>query len=186
MTATKEPAPYVWCICGTEKLFTRNADGTFIDEMRCPGCERVWKLAKLSSGTPIWTHTDTHSRREGEGSCYRRMHTRYMTCAERVWDLFDQDPLPADCAAQTWIERLEALLEHGLLAPAARPRLNDGVCPGCWGSGCLDRKPCERCGGSGRAKPKLRGVPCPDCHGGGGARCGTRPCARCGGSGETP
>jgi len=40
---------------------------------------------------------------------------RYQRCAVQLWQLFPRDPLPADDPAQSWIERLEALLARGLL-----------------------------------------------------------------------
>jgi hypothetical protein len=44
---------------------------------------------------------------------------RYQHCTQRLWQLFPRDPLPADDPAQGWIQRLEALLNRGLLAPLA-------------------------------------------------------------------
>lgn len=35
-----EPAPRFRCVCGTEDMVTRERDGTLIDKMRCPGCDR--------------------------------------------------------------------------------------------------------------------------------------------------
>lgn len=45
---------------------------------------------------------------------------RYAKCAWRIWELFPGDPL-GDDGAHFPIERLEALLDRGLLAPAADP-----------------------------------------------------------------
>lgn len=42
---------------------------------------------------------------------------RYQRCAERIWNLFDHDPLPNNDPAQGYVERLEALLSRDLLAP---------------------------------------------------------------------
>lgn len=43
---------------------------------------------------------------------------RYQRCAERVWKLFDVDPLGDQSAAQSWVDRLEAILDGGMLASA--------------------------------------------------------------------
>jgi hypothetical protein len=41
--------------------------------------------------------------------------TRYERCALRIWELFPSDPLPPDDLAHFWIERLESMLNRGLL-----------------------------------------------------------------------
>ncbi len=46
---------------------------------------------------------------------------RYQQCARRIWQLFPEDPL-GDDPAHCWIERLEAILDRGLLAPSLPPR----------------------------------------------------------------
>lgn len=46
---------------------------------------------------------------------------RYQRCAERLWRMFARDPLPDDHPAQSWLERLEALLELGLVGPVPKP-----------------------------------------------------------------
>jgi hypothetical protein len=38
-----------------------------------------------------------------------------MACAQRIWGLFPSDPIPDDERAHFWIERLESILDHGLL-----------------------------------------------------------------------
>ena len=61
--------------------------------------------------------------------------SRYMSCAERIWGLFTRDPLPEGCAAQSWLYRLEALLDHDLLSPKIaqsiikRDELSDNPAP---------------------------------------------------------
>lgn len=42
---------------------------------------------------------------------------RYQRCVERLLGLFPHDPLPDACPAQSYVERLEALLDLNLLAP---------------------------------------------------------------------
>jgi transcriptional regulator with XRE-family HTH domain len=44
---------------------------------------------------------------------------RYTRAAARVWSLFDSDPLGPDSKAESYIDRLEALLDRGLLASTA-------------------------------------------------------------------
>lgn len=44
---------------------------------------------------------------------------RYQQCALRIWKLFSSDPLSVDDPAHFWIERLESILDHNLLAPAS-------------------------------------------------------------------
>jgi hypothetical protein len=46
---------------------------------------------------------------------------RYRQCALRIWKLFPSDPLD-NHPAHFYIERLEALLDLGLLAPSSRER----------------------------------------------------------------
>jgi hypothetical protein len=41
---------------------------------------------------------------------------RYQNCAQRIWELFEEDPL-GNSSAHFLIERLEALLDQGLLVP---------------------------------------------------------------------
>lgn len=60
-------------------------------------------------------HPQPQSERTGCLDCYEGIF-------KRIWDLFDGDPLSAfpECdKAQGWIERMEALLDHELLAPRA-------------------------------------------------------------------
>jgi len=42
---------------------------------------------------------------------------RYQACAIRIWKLFPHDPLPDDDPAHFWIERLESILDRGLIIP---------------------------------------------------------------------
>lgn len=42
---------------------------------------------------------------------------RYQECTRRIWHLFPTDPLGDDCPAHFLIDRLEAILDQGLLAP---------------------------------------------------------------------
>jgi hypothetical protein len=81
---------------------------------------------------------------------------RYRVCAERIWRLFPLDPLPEDCPAQGWVERLEALLDRNLLQPRRPPRLRGVPCPKCDGHGYFDNADghgldarCPHCGGTG-------------------------------------
>lgn len=163
-----EPAPRFWCHCGVEELITRNRDGSFIEEMRCPGCDRIWRKADLSF--PAWASTDTYLRREGEGSSYRSTLARYQACVHQLLDLFDDDPLPSNSPAQSYIERLEALIE--LEALQSVPTLHARAVAK------LREKRLAQ-------KPlKLRGVPCPACEGVDTRDMKALKCGRCGGTGE--
>lgn len=52
---------------------------------------------------------------EGEVYCIANLVQRYEVCALRIWELFPTDPLSSDDPAQFWIERLESILDRGLL-----------------------------------------------------------------------
>jgi hypothetical protein len=45
------------------------------------------------------------------------MLARYQNCVHRILNLFPSDPLPAQCQAHALVQRLEALLNLGLLIP---------------------------------------------------------------------
>jgi len=144
---TDSKAHSFWCACGVEELPTRAEDGSFWEEIRCPGCDRIWRKADLSF--PAWENKQVDLRREGGGSNYRCLKDRYMTCAKRIWALFPNDPLPAACAAQSWIERLEALLDRNLLRPH-KYKLHGIPCEACDGTGAVMKDlACTLCGGTG-------------------------------------
>jgi hypothetical protein len=50
-----------------------------------------------------------------------RLIERYQRCAARIWEMFPADPLPNDDPAQGYIQRLESLLDRGLLAARQPP-----------------------------------------------------------------
>lgn len=52
---------------------------------------------------------------------------RYQAVAIRIWGLFPHDPLSENNPAQFYIERLEAILDEGLLAPAAASDRQDNT-----------------------------------------------------------
>jgi hypothetical protein len=81
----------------------------------------------------------------------RSLQDRYQTCAQRIWRLFPKDPLPSSCPAQSWVERLEALLDRGMLQPRPPLKLPGIPCPQCKGAGRAHdtRERCPRCGGAG-------------------------------------
>lgn len=43
---------------------------------------------------------------------------RFTRISERIWSLFDGDPLGDSSAASTWVERIEAILDGAMLASA--------------------------------------------------------------------
>lgn len=55
---------------------------------------------------------------------------RYQRCVSQIWDMFDKDPLPDDHPAQAWIERLEALIELGLIKSNVKPKRETVVVEG--------------------------------------------------------
>lgn len=74
---------------------------------------------------------------------------RYQACAQRFWEMFSQDPLPDAHPAQAWIERLEALLNLGMLGPVRLRQIQ--VCPRCHGHDTLFNDTgfkawCNKCG----------------------------------------
>lgn len=81
---------------------------------------------------------------------------RYQACAQRLWAMFPQDPLPPDHPAQGWLERLEALLDHGMLGVVRlRPIM---VCPRCLQPALCNvtanKAWCKAC--SAEVKPKVK------------------------------
>ena len=46
---------------------------------------------------------------------------RYRRCVERLLAQFPRDPLPDDCDAQGFVERLEVLIDRGLIGPVTLP-----------------------------------------------------------------
>lgn len=122
----------------------------------------------------------------------RVLVARYQACTMRLWEMFPRDPLPFDCVAQAWIERLEALLDHGLLQPVPPPgkAIKDGqlvdddlhtrieALEHDVGVLKLRTKRLAQ-------KPlKLCGVPCPQCKGVGHAYDTRERCPQCNGRGE--
>jgi hypothetical protein len=45
---------------------------------------------------------------------------RYQACAYRIWELFPADPLPEEDMSHFMIERLESILNRGLLVPKSK------------------------------------------------------------------
>jgi hypothetical protein len=62
---------------------------------------------------------------------------RYQRCAMRIWDLFEHDPLPHDDPAHFFLERLESILDRGLLVPVTtwRQARGEECCHGT--TGCV-------------------------------------------------
>lgn len=96
--------------------------------------------------------TDESERRLPE----RVLVARYQACAQRLWAMFPRDPLPSNHPAQAWVERLEALLNHGMLGPVRLCVIQ--VCPHCKRVDSLfnntgDRAWCKTC--SKEVKPEV-------------------------------
>jgi hypothetical protein len=209
-------------VCGTAELITREKDGeTLIDEIRCPGCDRVWKLTKLAVSTgPIWSNSQTDLRREGDGTqkpkpmpfpepapptphlkcvCGRHLQTRarndepwhQIRCdgsygCERKWTLSDS----YDGEGYVWFG--QGVFDHPAQAPwnaVRRERNPDASLTTQEHSEGVERLRAKR---KAQKPLKLRGVPCPDCDGKGGADVedagpgwfSWHDCKRCGGTGE--
>jgi len=52
-----------------------------------------------------------------EMSVETKLIARYQQCVYRIWDLFPNDPLPDGDPAHFLCERLESILDRGLLVP---------------------------------------------------------------------
>ena len=77
-------------------------------------CRKCLERIPFDAPTTL-THSDMRAMSEDDtGSPLAQVHDRYVRCAERIWALFPKDPL-GDDPAHAWIERLEALLDRGLL-----------------------------------------------------------------------
>lgn len=55
------------------------------------------------------------SKNEGDVRQVSDLVKRYQACTLRIWRLFPSDCLPADDQSHFWVERLESILDHGLL-----------------------------------------------------------------------
>jgi hypothetical protein len=82
-------------------------------------CELCGKKAETRPYGPKGERVCFECGMQNPGECARAVSSelvqRYQKCALRIFELFDTDPLPSKCKAHFYIERLEAILDAGLL-----------------------------------------------------------------------
>lgn len=96
---------------GAEIVATMNDAGKARAELEALRTEHARFVAQLTGEIE-----KLNALQRAHGEAAAGTISRYQRCVQRIWDMFPCDPLPADLA-QLYVERLEALLDLGLIGP---------------------------------------------------------------------